>query len=434
MKAIIQKLDTKLDLIFISFLIYGLSFAILLKELNLLFFNFQDIGIIYIYRGLIVIFSLVIFYKMEKKFNKWIFFFLLINIIFLYNFYFGKIIIFNINSWEYFFNLNYSFDKSLDASILYSQKNKFLIINTFNVIFPLLVFVFIKRLNFEIYEFKSISSLICNSFALLLFIFLLIKYSQNLFAYSQNLPFKLNFINIHSMTYILNIHVLLFIDKFFNENEKINSTDLWISFTVFFMIILIGSLINILVISSSFLIYIFLFKKKFNYLLIFFILIILVLLLLIFNYIIVDFNLQVEKEARDYFKAPGSYYGSIRIRFYTVLYFLTEVEKFNWFFGNNIFSKNLVIYPHNFLLDILLCTGLIGLIIFFIVNIKLITIVIKKNKLFKNIFIYVIFIQSLIFSSLSGFFFVNIILNISFVAAFILSDVNEDRIIANSLG
>ena len=116
-----------------------------------------------------------------------------------------------------------------------------------------------------------------------------------------------------------------------------------------------------------------------------------------------------------------------------MLYFLTEVEKFNWFFGNNIFSKNLVIYPHNFLLDILLCTGLIGLIIFFIVNIKLITIVIKK-KLYKNIFIYVIFIQSLIFSSLSGFFFVNIILNISFVAAFILSDVNEDRIIANSLG
>ena len=49
---------------------------------------------------------------------------------------------------------------------------------------------------------------------------------------------------------------------------------------------------------------------------------------------------------------PGGYVGSVNIRINTLIYFLTETSDLNFLFGNNIFSKTLVTYPHNIFFDL----------------------------------------------------------------------------------
>ena len=424
MKDIIQKINSNLELIFFLLLIYGLSFAIFIKELNILFFNFFDIKIIYFYRSLIFLLSIIIFYKMKKKFNISVFFIFLINVIFLINFFYGNLISFKTESWSYFAELNYYFEKQTENNILYSQKNKFVIINLLNITLPLFVLTFMKTINMEIIKFKNISKILCEILTVFIFLLIIFKSIENFFNYTEIKNLKINFINSHMMLYILNINFLLILDKYFNQLNKLNTRDYLILIFISLSLIITESLLHILICFLTFISFLII-KQKVNLNLKLIIVSFLLLILINFglNYILTGSN----------FNVPGTHFGSFNIRINTLMYFLNETNNLNYLFGNNLFSKTLVTYPHNVFFDLVICTGFIGLTIFIYLNIKLLIYLLKK-KSNEILFFYAIFFQSFVFSNFSGFLFINIILNTTLAVSFILLKSKDDKINKNSFG
>ena len=424
MKTLIKKINLKLELILFLLLIFGLSYSILLKELNLLFFDFFNFKIIYLYRGLIVLMSLVVFYKMKKKFNVWVFLILIINIQFIYNFLYGDLIFFKTESLNYFDKFNYHFNEKSEENILYSQKNKFLIINILNITLPLFVLSFMKRINMKVAEFKAISKFICEVYTICLFLLIVFKLSESFFNYKDVESLKIILINPHGMLYILNIHFLLILDQYLNQYAKLNKKDYLALVLIFLLFFVTESMLHVLICFLTLIVF-FVIKKKIDikFMLITIIFFLFILMLVGFNYILTEFN----------FYEPGSYIGSANIRAITILYFLNETINLNILFGNNIFSKTLVTYPHNIFIDLMICVGFIGLIVFMLVNIKLLFYLFKIDTPEILVF-YLIFFQSFIFSNFSGFLFINIILNTSLAICFIIFKSNEDIIRKNSLG
>ncbi len=424
MKALIQKLNVNLELIFFLLLIYGLSFSIFIKELNFLFFDFFDFKIIYFYRSLIFLLSIIIFYRMKKKFNIWVFFIFLINVLFLINVFYGDLISFKTGSWNYFVELNYSFEEQTENNILYSQKNKFILINLLNITLPLFVLSFMKTIGMEIIKFKITSKILCEIFTVCLFILIVFKSLENFLSYTEINNLKINFINPHMMLYILNINFLLILDKYFNQLDKLNKRDYLILILIFLSFFVTESLLHILICFLTLIIFLVISQKinlKSYLSILFFLLIILVIFG--FNYSLSGFDIS----------EPGTYLVSISIRISTLMYFLTETNNLNFFFGNNIFSKTLVTYPHNIFFDLVICTGIIGLTIFIYINIKLFIYLFKKKSA-EILFFYSIFFQSFIFSNFSGFLFINIILNTTLAVSFILFKSKDDKITKNSFG
>ena len=99
---------------------------------------------------------------------------------------------------------------------------------------------------------------------------------------------------------------------------------------------------------------------------------------------------------------------------------------------NNIFSTQAATYPHNFFVDLVVCTGILGTALF----IFLVYYIIKNIKIFsiKKMFFLIVFIQSLIFSIFSGFLFTNIVFNISLAILLCFISEKDEKIIKNSLG
>jgi hypothetical protein len=424
LKDIIQKLNINLELIFFLLLIFGLPFSIFIKELNYLFFDFFDFKIIYFYRSLIFLLSIIIFYKMKKNFNIWVFFIFLINILFLFNVFNGDLISFKTDSWNYFVELNYFFEEQTENNILYSQKNKFIIINLLNITLPLFVLSFMKTIGMEISKFKITSKILCEIFTICLFILIVFKFLENFLSYTEIENLKINFINPHMMLYILNINFLLILDKYFNQLNKLNNRDYLILILIFLSFIITESMLHILICFLTLISFLIIKQKiNLNICLIIFSFLLLILITFGLNYILSGSN----------FNVPATFLGSLDIRIYTLKYFLNETNNLNFFIGNNIFSKTLVTYPHNIFFDLVICTGILGLTIFFYINIKLLIYLIRKKSA-EILFFYFIFFQSLIFSNFSGFFFVNIILNITLAVSFILSKSKDDKITKNSFG
>lgn len=424
MKDLIQKLNINLELIFFLLLIFGLSFSIFVKELNFLFFDFFDFKIIYIYRSLIFLLSIIIFYRMKKKFNIWVFFIFLINVLFLINFFYGDLISFKTESLNYFVELNYYFEKQTENNILYSQKNKFIIINLLNITLPLFVLSFMKTIGMEINKFKITSKILCEIFTICLFILIVFKFLEKFLSYTEIENLKINFINSHMMLYILNINFLLILDNYFNQSNKLNNRDYLILILIFLSFIITESLLHLLVCFLTLISFLIIKQKiNLNIGLIIFSFLLLILITFGLNYILSGSSLNV----------PATFLGSIDIRIHTLIYFLNETNNLNLFIGNNIFSKTLVTYPHNVFFDLVICTGILGLTIFVYINIKLLIYLFKKKST-EILFFYSIFFQSFIFSNFSGFLFINIILNTTLAVSFILFKSKDDKITKNSFG
>ena len=114
----------------------------------------------------------------------------------------------------------------------------------------------------------------------------------------------------------------------------------------------------------------------------------------------------------------GTGLNAIYVRIMNIYFFLFFPINFNFILGNNIFVENIVTYPHNIFIDILMCTGLFGCALF-LALIVYISKHICKNLSRENFFIVIIFVQSFLFANLSGFVFSNTIFNFALAASFL---------------
>ena len=418
MKYIINNINQKSQIIFFFLIFYGLSFSIFLKELNLIFIRDFDFEFIIIYRLLIIIFSFSLLYPSNYKFNFFALLLIFLNLIFIYNSFFGEKIQFSIESKTFYNNLDISYDQ---IEKFFDSKNKIFLINFFNILLPLIALMFYKKSNFKIEEFKNKSLKICNFFLYLIFFFLIYKFvliKLKFIKYSEA------FINIHSLIYILNIHFLLIIDLIKKNEKKLNYQNIINIILIISCLFLSGTSIHFIICLLTLIFYFF---KKIKFL--YFLSISFILLILISFSELFYFESEQIISIFDYFQ-PGTLANSVYVRIMNINYFLFYSENFNILLGNNIFVDNIYTYPHNIFIDIYICTGLVGIIIIILI---LLNFIIKfKNQNKENLFILILLIQSFIFSNLSGFFFTNIIFNIALAASFCFLKEKEVMIKKNS--
>tara|TARA_B100001057_G_C22802300_1_gene931993 strand:+ start:48 stop:1394 length:1347 start_codon:yes stop_codon:yes gene_type:complete len=448
-------------MIFFFLIFYGLSITIFLEEIGQILSNL-NLRIFEIYRVLIILFSLAFFFTMRKKINLNIILILSISFIFIFNVFFGKNIKFDTSIEEYYYLLRY------EANYLFFQnKLKLIIINLYNIILPLIVLGFCKNLNFEIQKFKLSSFTLCNIFLylisfLMLYKLILLKFGYILFDYTPvlnenndithfldqskriegwtpraNLETNISFINVHSLLLILDIYFILLIDRSFLKKESLNFKYKLDIFLIIFCFIISDTSIHFLICFISYITYLFYFKKEVKYYLIFSFLIFLIIFLLFQNIFHSSslgkfFDLNQNKFSTPFnFTESGSFLFSIYIRILHIKYFLFHSTNLDILIGNNIFVKNIYTYPHNSIVDIFICSGLIGISLFVFVFTRLLFLL--KNRINNDNFFYLnIFIQSFIFSNLSGFFFANTIFNIALAACFCFFRENDSAIIKNS--
>ena len=411
---------------FLFLIMFGLSISILFKELNILFFSSIEINSLIIFRLLVIIFSLLLLFNGKRIINYQIILISVLNLIFLINIFFENELIFNVNVFEYFRNYNIYADERLP---FFQDKNKIILINLFNIVLPLLILSFVK-INIDISVFINQSYKLCKIFITILSPLILFKFINYHFFTEIKNGYEGTFVNLHSLIYFLNIFFIILILKKYKYKNISNKEFIFLSGVIFFNFLLSTATINFMVCFGVFYIYIFfsqIAKKKI-------LISIIILILIISSLVLYDIFFQLylnQQNITEPFIHHEFYSGSMKqsviFRFSIINLFLTEVKEFNYFFGNTIFINNIFTYPHNFILDIYICSGFLGLILFFIVLIKfLIKLRININQ--SNILFLLIFFQSIFFSSLSGFFFTNIILNISFAICLNLSKENDENI------
>lgn len=405
MKSILLFIKNRPDFIFFSLIFYGLSFSILIKEYLIIFIPSYKIPILEFYRFLIIIISIYCLYSIKKTLNKNIVLLVILSICFLHNSIFGEKISFNINVENFYLdNLNINIKNS---DVFFLEKYKNIIVNLFNIILPLTILVFTKISQFNLSDFKKISIKICDKFFILLLVLLTYKYYLILYGFNKTIEQTIS--NLHGLIYFLDIYFLLIIDKISLKKDGVIK-DIFKIILIFYCFFITNSVAHILICFLTFILYLTVFKlsKPIKNLTLFLFLIIFLSNVFYFS----SLNLEIIKDAFDY-KAQGTIMHSLISRFKHVEYFLFFSENQNILIGNNIFVENIYTYPHNLFIDIFLTTGIIGIIIFLYLIISLVFLAKKKMKL-ENFFMLTLFIQSFVFSTLSGFFFTNIILNISF--------------------
>ena len=422
MTNIINNLNKNFQIIFLSLLFFGLSVSIFLKEINLILLESFDLRIIIIYRILIIFFSIYFFFNIQKKINFYLIGYLFIIFLFLYNSLFGQEFVFKVDPEVFYSSINISYD---NVDIFFQDKNKIIIIIFFNVFLPVLIFSISKNFKVDFEKFKKIGLMICDLFLYSFFIFIIYK-----FIMIQSGLIKLNeaFINLHSMIYILNIHLILIIDRLKNITKKFNFKILLNVILIILCFFLTKSELHMLLSITSIIIFIYFDRLNIKFLLIF--LIIFFLLTCICLFIFTYFNFE---NIHDYFnyRYPGGLLNSIYVRIMNIKYFLFYTDNLNIFIGNKIFINNIYTYPHNIFVDIYICTGIVGFLVFLFVLKHLVKIV-KFNFNRKNLFLFIILIQSLMFSIFSGFLFSNIIFNTSLAACLCLFKEKDSLITKNS--
>ena len=421
MTNIINNFNKNLHTIFLCLLFYGLSISIFLKEINLILLQSFDLKLIILYRILIIFFSIYFFFNIKRKLNLFLIIYLLIFFLFLYNSFFGQELNFIIDPLNFYRSININYDA---VDTFFQNKHNVIIISIFNVFLPLLIFSISKNFKVNIEKFKSISLIICNIYLYCLFVFIFYK-----FVMIQSGIVNLNeaFINLHSLIYILNIHFVLLLDELrkknrFNFKILFNITLIILCFlitkaTLHFFISLSGALI-------------FLSFNKLNKKFIFLFIITFSTIIFIIYSTISYYGLENIQKYSD-FREPGEIANSIYVRIMNILYYLSYTDNLNILTGNNLFINDIYTYPHNIFIDIYICNGLIGLSIVLVV-ISQIIIKFKISFNQDNIFIFIIFIQSFIFSNFSGFLFTNIIFNTSLAACLCLLKEKDSLINKNS--
>lgn len=419
MTNLINYLNKNYQIIVLGLLFYGLSISIFLKEINLILLKDFDLKIIFIYRFLIVFFSLYLFFKIQKKINYISIFYLFIFCLFFYNSYYGQEFEFTIDPIIFYKDIiNIKFD---EPDIFFKDKEKILIISFLNIFLPVFVFSVSKNFKINIINFKRESLKICNLFLYPLFILIIYKF---IMINSKLIEFD-DYVNLHSMIYILNIHTILILDKLKNDYNKFNLKNLLNIFVIILCFLLGGATLHLFISLLSGLIFIYfdrLSKKIFIFSIIIF-----SIFTCVGYFIFTYFDLKNIYLVTE----PGELLNAIYIRVMNLKYFLFYTDNFNIFFGNNIFIDNIYTYPHNIFVDIYICTGVVGVLIFFLISIKFI----YKFKFYynkENLFLFVILFQSLVFSNFSGFLFTNIIFNTSLAASLCLLMEKDSLINDNS--
>lgn len=413
MNIILKIITQRINEIYLVYVIFGLSIAIFLKDINLTYLKIAFFEPIYFYRALLFLFSLYLFSINKKKFNSSIFFLSFISLIFLINSIFGEILILNQDK-----NLLFEQYNIKPHSFFSTEKINILIINFFNIYIPLLVLMLIK-FNIDLNWFYKTSYKICEIFIIILTIYISItlfillyqpEHKNKYFGFESD--FAKHFINPHGLLYILNIFFIQNIIEIFNKS-KIKKNLIYI-ILIIVLFLISGSILFFGLCAITLIVYSF-FKLKKTYLYF--------SLILFFIYIsIIYLNTETNNMVH------GSLYNSISLRIAYIKMFLFEVNNMNYFFGSNIFSEKIYTYPHNSFIDIFICSGFVGIAILFFVFFKLLNLI-KFKYQHTYFFIYLIFIQLLIFSLLSGFFFKNITLNILLAIIINLSNLREEKII-----
>lgn len=422
MTNIINNFNKNLQTIFLCLLFYGLSISIFLKEINLILLQNFDLKIIILYRILIIFFSIYFLFHIKKKLNLFLIIYLLIFFLFLFNSFFGQKFIFIIDPLIFYNSINISYDA---VDTFFQNKYRVIAISIFNVILPLLIFSINKNFKINIEKFKNTSLIICNLFLYSFSIFVFYKFLMIKFG-----MIKLNeaFINLHSMIYILNIHFVLLCDALKKDRDKFNLKIILSIILIFLCFFITEAILHLFI--SLFGALIFLSFNKLNKKFIILSVIIFSTIIL-FIYSVISFyeieNIQKYINFRD----PGGIANSIYVRIMNIIYYLFYTDKLNILTGNNLFINDIFTYPHNIFIDIYICTGLIGLLIILLIFFQIIK-KFKFNLNQDNIFIFIILIQSFIFSNFSGFLFTNIIFNTSLAACFCLIREKEFLITPNS--
>lgn len=433
MNKIIKTFNSNIKEIFLIYIIFGLSIAIFLKDINLTYLKLPFFETIYLYRIVLLIFSLYLLLKIKKKFNFNIFLLSLVSLIFLYNTLFGELLTFSINMKILFEKFNI-----IPDYFIYTERINTLIINFINIYLPLFVLMLV-RFDIDLNLFYRISYKLCEIFIILLSIYIAITLISIIYFPEQtepphfgpphnvtlptnaNIKFKYfgaqsefgkNFINPHGLFYFLNIFFIQNIIQIFN---KINVKKNLLYIVVILILFLISGSILFLGLSAlTFLIYsAFKLKKTYFYLL---------SILFLFSIIAIYLNILNEGEI-----IHGSLYNSLNIRITYIKFFTFDVNNINFIYGSNIFSDQIYTYPHNSLIDIFLCTGFLGLLVLSYVFLKIVNFY-RINYQSTYNFIILILFQLSIFSLLSGFFFKNIALNILIGIMLNLSNVKHEKI------
>ena len=341
--------------IFLCLLLYGLSFSILLKEINLVLLKNYNLHFIVIYRFFIIFFSLYFFINMKKKINNFLIFYLLIVILFLYNSLNGQEFNFGVDPSIFYKSININYD---DADIFFQNKNKILIICIFNILLPLIVFALCGNFKFDFEKFSNLSLIICNIYLYFLFAFLIYKFVM---IKLDIIKLSEAFINIHSMIYILNIHFLIILNKIRNMSSKYNLINFFNLALIIFCFFLAETLLHLSLCFLTMITFIYFFDINKKYFFLFFIIFCVLIFLSLFK--IAYFDFQNLDEYLD-FRNPGNSINSLYVRIMNIKFFLLNTENFNYLIGNNIFIDKIYTYPHNIFVDIYITCGFLGLFIF----------------------------------------------------------------------
>ena len=325
---------------------------------------------------------------------------------FLYNSFFNEEITFNISAAEFYSKINVNFDNEFDAFFVNSKK--YLIINIFNILLPLCALLFVTKPNFKLSSFINMSLKVCDIFLYSLILLILIKFFLYTAEYAEYKNIKelliifgdpqKFFFNVHGLIVILDFYFLFTINKIFSEKEPNNKWDSIKIFLIISCIVMMNSSLHLLVCAFTFAIYYCYYKKKFKY----FVYILVAIMTIVALIFLKDYYID-QNNINDH----GSVMNSILKRIANVTYFFIHSENLNYITGNNIFSDNIYTYPHNMFVDILICTGVVGLSIFLFFMSKLFLLI--KNRINSdNLLLVCLLFQSFLISSLTGFFFSNI--------------------------
>lgn len=391
--------------LYLLYLCFGLPFAILFKEFNIILFPNLDLHLIILYRLLLAIITLYLLFKLpNKKVNYWIIAFLCIHFLFLFNIYIENNSNFLHNLTD--FLMNNTPLRNIEGSYedFAINKKKIILINFLNIILPLILFAF-KKFDINTENFNKKIFLYFKVFTFFFILLLTIKFIQlnnlELFFKNYNRKFANFFINSHGLLILISLYLVFLLKKSLDQFNLINLVSLLI-LTLLLMMMKLYLPIFVFILTIFFIIFLNKpLQKKY--------IVFLFLIFFLISAIMVYQNLNPK---------IGTIFTSISIRLNLIKFFIFEVENFNFLIGSNIFiPKSIYTTAHNLFIDIYFSTGLVGIVLFIYLLIK------TLKQIYNHNFISIIFFHSFIFSLFSGFFFSNIILNISF--AIILNELNE---------
>lgn len=409
----IQKIDYGNTLILL--VIFGLPFCTLIKKLiiefgilsghlesyNYLHHSELNISLFinpYFYlRVLLLIYVFCgFFFLKNKQISKIEIYLLIVFIIFFFNTLFN-----NTADLDGFFG---DVTKNDGVSFL-SSKKKDLLIFFFNIFILILLFCF-KKINIDYIKLENQFKKFCYFFLIffisIFFIILISYYSSDQYFKHYNIFLESNkkvsffyftllykfretnqWLNSHFIAFIFTIHFLITLKNTFISNNKIKQNlfllffyscififcKIYIIFYLFFWLILINIFIHKFKLSSPCLNIIFL-----------------IISITPYSFILMnEFNLQ----SIDYRSSIYSFY-------------ISNLNEINFILGNSIYSKGIFTYPHNYILDIFFCSGLIGIILYLLVISDI------SKKILRNKFLLNILLINIIISSISSFFYFNI--------------------------